>query len=321
MTEISMNTPQQGLTMLDDLAQEAQFYAQRAVTSLFQLGRVFTEAKKLVRHGEWASWVQENAGCSERTAQQFMQAYARFGENAAAARIADRSKLFKMLSLPAGTEEAFLEEHDVAAMSSREVDAAVRRVREEMQGELDREREARKAAEKLADEAAEEAARRSEPVEVIPPEVTRKISEQAETLAAQRNEIDRLAAMGRDNLSVIGDLRSRNAALGRELQERDEMLEEAQQEHDRLRNDLLNLQSAAVKGDAERIPVDELTLDVFAAAVRQFIGTCARLPYMQHTFVGMSMQERNGYDDLLRTVEGWAKESRHALNTYECEEV
>ena len=88
-----------------------------------------------------------------------------------------------------------------------------------------------------------------------------------------------------------------------------------------MRSELLSLQSVAAKGDAERVPVDELTIDVFASAVRQFIGTCARMPHMGHTFGTMMLSEKNAYDELLRTVEGWAANARQAMNTIAYEEV
>ena len=118
------------LAVLDGLAKEARYYSESIATNMIQLGRVFTDAKKLVKHGEWGAWLRSNADCSERTAQQFMQVYGRFGENPAFARIGERSKLFKMLALPPGTEDDFMDRNDVAGMSSREVDAAVKAFRE-----------------------------------------------------------------------------------------------------------------------------------------------------------------------------------------------
>ena len=52
-------------------------------------------------------WIRENAGCSVRYAQVFMQAYARFGDNAAVAQIGERGKIFKLLALPAVQRSSF----------------------------------------------------------------------------------------------------------------------------------------------------------------------------------------------------------------------
>lgn len=302
------------LALLEGLAKEAQYYSSTAVNSMLQLGRVLCEAKQLVKHGEWGAWIRENAGCSERTAQQFMQAYGRFGGNGTAAQIGDKSKLFKMLSLPAGTEDEFLAENDVAAMTSREVEEAVRKVRADMNAQLQREKIARQRAEERAEELEIQS-------DKIPDHVMDDLVAKQNTIDAQKRELERIANDGRAALQEAQRLRRENASLQRDVAERDEMLVEAQQDYDRVQADLLSMQSAAAKGDAERVPVDALTLDVFATAVRQFVGTCARMPHMQHTFGLMPLSEKNDYDELLRTIEGWAKDARSALNTIAFEEV
>ena len=309
MNEITTQSSTE-ISVLGGLAQEAQYYAKSIANGMIQLGRVLTEAKPLVKHGEWESWIRENAGCSVRYAQVFMQAYARFGNNAAVAQIGERGKIFKLLALPAGTEEQFLAENDVSDMSTREVEDAVRKVREE----LDAERRARAMAEDQVRELMER------PPEV-PEEVKAQLKTQADTIASQTGEIQRLADIGRTTIEETNRLRRENAELTREVKEQNELIEEAQRQYDSMRGELLTMQSAAAKGDAERVPVDELTIDVFAGAVRQFIGTCARMPHMGHTFGTMMLSEKNAYDELLRTVEGWASNARRAMNTIAYEEV
>lgn len=303
-----------GLTLLGGLAQEAQYYAKSIANGMIQLGRVLTEAKPLVKHGEWENWIRENAGCSVRYAQAFMQAYARFGNNPAVAQIGERGKIFKLLSLPAGTEDEFLKENDVASMSAREVDEAVRKVREQLNAELNAEREARRRAEVQVRDMMER-----EPE--IPEEIRAQLHAQADTIASQAGEIERLADAGRVALAETNELRRENSELQREIADRDEMLAESQEEYDRLQSDLLNMQSIAAKGDAERVPADTLTVDVFSGAVRQFMGTCARMPQMRHRFADMALTEKNDWDELLRVVEKWASDSREAMNTIVCEEV
>lgn len=45
------------------------------------------------------------------------------------------------------------------------------------------------------------------------------------------------------------------------------------------------------------------------------------MPHMGHTFGTMMLSEKNAYDELLRTVEGWAANARQAMNTIAYEEV
>ena len=78
--------------------------------------------------------------------------------------------------------------------------------------------------------------------------------------------------------------------------------------------ELLDARSELARGDAERVPADQLTPGAFASAVRQFIGTCARMPHMRMAFAAMDYQEKRTYDELLSTVEQWAMDSRKALD-------
>lgn len=307
MDEIA-TTQQSALTPLHVLAQEARVYSESFVLNTLNLGRVLTEAKQQVKHGEWADWVRENAGgMSVRNAQQFMQAYARFGNKEAFAGI-DRSKMYKMLSLPAGTEEAFVEQNDVANMSSREVEEAVRKVRAEMNAQLAQEKKMRKEAETRAEELELQQGK-------VPDHIMDGIVQRQNKIDELQSEISLSEREKRLLTQEINSQKREILSLKRDIDERDEMLAEAQQEHERVCADLLNLQSAAAKGDAERVPVDEFTIDVFASAVRQFIGTCARMPHMKHAFGTMLLGEKNAYDELLRTIEGWAQDARAALET------
>lgn len=312
MNEIA-NTQQAGLTPIAVLAEEARIYSESMAMNMLNLGRVFTEAKKQVAHGEWGDWVQRYSGMSARSAQQLMAIYSRFGDKPAFAGV-EKSKMYKMLALPEGTEEAFAEKNDLSAMTSREVEEAVKRVREHANEEIRRERAARKAAEERAEELS------ARPPEV-PEEVSAALKSKDAMIEQQKQELERIAATGRDSVAEANRLRSDNNRLRRELNENVELLEETQQECNRAQAELLNLQSTVAKGDAERTPCDELTTDTFAAAVRQFIGACARMPHMGRTFGMMRPEEYHVYDELLRTVEGWAKDARKALDTIGYEEV
>lgn len=292
MTEIAntgtQDYPTQG--RLENLAMQAQMFVQNACLNLLQLGRVFTEAKPLVKHGEWDAWIKENANMSRRSAEQYMQAYAEFGLDPKIAELGT-TKVLKLLPIKTEEREKLLAENDVSAMSTRQLDEEIRKrrtqmekdIREEMQDEINREREARGAAEKKGKE--------------------------------QQAEIDRLSKGKNDSDEKVDHLAHENLRLKSELKERDALLEEQQADYNKAQEELLNLKSTIAKGDAERAPAEQLTPDIFAGAVRSFIGTCARMPHMGKVFSGMGQTEINEYDELLRTVESWARESRIALDT------
>ena len=297
MTELA-NTETQEISVLDSLAMQARTLRMNINMNMWQLARVFTEAKEIIPHGQFGKWVEENADVSERTAQDMMAAYKRFGGKPQFEGLG-QAKTFKLLPLPAGTEEKFMEEHDVSAMTTREVQEAVKKAREEAQAEIDREHKARMDAERRAEEAESR-------LPEIPPELT-------DELAKSRAEVERLAAVGTEALAEQRRLSRENADLQREIQERDDLLAEQQEDINRAQQELLNVQSAIAKGDAERVPADQLTPDAFASAVRAFIGTVARLPHMRMAFASMPYDQKQEYSVLLETVEKWAEDSRKAL--------
>jgi hypothetical protein len=62
--------------LADELGQEvraAEDAARDAVSHAIRVGELLTEAKSLVKHGEWLPWLAANFPGSERTAQTWMR--------------------------------------------------------------------------------------------------------------------------------------------------------------------------------------------------------------------------------------------------------
>lgn len=55
----------------------------------FEVGKLLNEAKELVKHGEWGSWIADNCQFSERTAQQYMRVASGLPELTKSATVAD----------------------------------------------------------------------------------------------------------------------------------------------------------------------------------------------------------------------------------------
>jgi chromosome segregation ATPase len=124
-----------------------------ALSYIVAIGQRLIEAKALLTYGSWGAWLEKTVDYSQRTAQNMMRIAERFGSagglltereqsQALAELDLDYSKAVALLALPAEEMEAFAAEHDVEAMSSRELQEAIR--------ERD---EAKKRAESLEDEA------------------------------------------------------------------------------------------------------------------------------------------------------------------------
>ena len=299
---------QHNLVTLDSLTMQARAYAENAGMNMILLGKTLTQAKSLVAHGEWINWIVSEVGIEVRWAQLSMACYARYGESEEYAALGT-SKMQIMLALPPGLEDGFMEENDVKGMSSRELREAVKKAREEAKAEaeekarleIEEERKARRAAEARA-QALED---RSDEI----PEET------AEELRDKDREIERLSCQNRDIMDKRDELQRDNRKLQRQLDEQEQLLKSAAQNHTELQKKLDTANAALKQNDADRMTRDELTLDVFSSAVMRFTGVCARLPYMKNTFAVMDNETRSSFDELLRTVEGWCAASRKTLNT------
>lgn len=320
MNELA-NTDTQALSMLDGLAMQARMFAQNACMNLLQLGRVLTEARPLIPHGEFDAWCKQNAKMSKRTAEQYMQAYAEFGLDMKIAELGT-SKVIKLLPMAPDEREKLLAENDVSAMSTRQLDAAIKEQREKLLAEARAEAQAEVEA---ANKAARAAERRAMEAESRPPEVPEELAERlrenSKTIQDQQAEIDRLADVGRKILAERQRLVQENNGLQRDLRERDEDMEAMQADLQRAQDELLNLQSAQARGEADRLPTDALTPDVFSMAVNTFIGTCCRLPQMGRTFSAMSAEDKEAYEQSLSALEKWAESARLALNSISYEEA
>lgn len=320
MTELA-NTKPKDVALLDNLAMQARTFVQGACMNLLQLGRVLTEAKPLVGHGEWESWIKANAKMSKRTAEQYMQAYAEFGLNSQIAELGT-TKVLKLLPMPTEDRDKLLAENDVSTMSTRQLEEAIRQqkdkltqeARAEVQAEIDRANAACAEAERQVRLLKEEGA-------PIPKEIQDELAEKQRQAETYKAEAERLAETAREAMNQRRAAEQELSTARRDLKETEEMLTENQQEYNRIQAELLNAQSAIAKGDAERTISQQLTADDFAAAVRQFVGSVAQMPFMGTTFSMMDRKEVAQYDEFLQTVEDWAKRSRSAINTVEAEVV
>lgn len=306
------NTTRSDLSALERVTAEARILRMSINLNMFHLARVLVEAKAVVPHGEWLAWIRDNADVSEKTAEDMMAAYRRFKDNPQIQQLAP-SKTFKLLALPAGSEGAFMEQHDVENMTVRQIAEAVKKARAEEQEKarqsIERERTLREEAEERAREL------EARPAEV-PEEVAEALREAKKQAKEEKQNHDYFANRARE-------LGNENVRLNREKaaweKEKEDMKAEADiqaSDYNKLLKEYNDYKSAQKRGDSDRPQSDELTLDMFSAAVREFTGLCARMPYMGAVFADMEEKERRSYDVLLSCVEGWAEGARRALDSY-----
>lgn len=159
--------------------------ARQLLSNLIEIGRLLVEAKSMVPHGEWGKYLEERVNYSQSTANNYMKLYQEYGDNqesffssfsnSQAFGNLTYTQAIALLALPAEERQEFAEKNDVAEMSTRQLEQAIR--------ERNEERAAREDAEARAaeQEAAAETAKANE-------EELRKISEKANAEKAAADE-------------------------------------------------------------------------------------------------------------------------------------
>lgn len=132
--------------------------ARQLLSNLIEIGRLLVEAKSMVPHGEWGKYLEERVNYSQSTANNYMKLYQEYGDNqesffnsfsnSQAFGNLTYTQAIALLALPAEERQEFAENNDVAEMSTRQLEQAIR--------ERNEERAARERAEELAEKTKQE---------------------------------------------------------------------------------------------------------------------------------------------------------------------
>ena len=128
--------------------------AQMAYMSMIEIGKRLVEAKALVDHGEWGSYLKNEVKFSQRTANNFMQIYERSksGSNSQTFANLGYSQIVKLLAIPDDELEEFAESDDVQNMSVRQLEQAIKE-RDDARKELEQAKTDADAAKEAARDA------------------------------------------------------------------------------------------------------------------------------------------------------------------------
>jgi predicted nucleic acid-binding Zn-ribbon protein len=118
-------------TEIKTITRQAQ---QMMLTYAVEIGRRLMEAKELVPHGEWGTYIQNEVNFSQSTADNFMRLFKEYGNqqeslfslNSQAIENLTYTKALQLLAIPAEERAGFVERNNVAEMSTRELDAAIK---------------------------------------------------------------------------------------------------------------------------------------------------------------------------------------------------
>lgn len=104
-----------------------------AIRGAIEIGKRLLEAKSLVPYGSWGQWLEENVAYSERTAQDLMRIAKEYGrkETQALQEIQNKEQAVLLLALDADERERFVKEHDMAGMSTRQLEEELAQIKAE----------------------------------------------------------------------------------------------------------------------------------------------------------------------------------------------
>lgn len=118
---------------ISDVTRDIRIQTGQFLRTAIEIGRLLFEAKAMVEPGGWSKYIEEELPFSHSWANNYMKLYKEYGS--------DQTSLFgdsqafmnlrptqalELLALPAGEREAFVQENDVADMSTRQLRQAIK---------------------------------------------------------------------------------------------------------------------------------------------------------------------------------------------------
>lgn len=151
---------------------------QMVLMNFIELGRRLTEAKAMVKHGEWGNWLKERVNYSQRTANNMMKLYKEYGESGIVQKSQSIASLsvtqaVAMLEIPEEERERFAEQSNAKDLTIRELKAEIAKAK----AALEEEQSSTKAALSKAQERHEQE--------------TARLKEQAEKAMSEKARIER----------------------------------------------------------------------------------------------------------------------------------
>lgn len=179
-----------------------------ALLGAIEIGRRLVEAKELVPHGEWGTWLKTEFEFSQPTASRLVTLYKEYGAEqgslfGAEAKYSTLNNLsvtnaLRLLAIPDEEREAFAAEHDIEHKSAREVEELIRQKKEADARAERAERELREADEghaltmaELSEQLreAEQAARDAKSVAQTANDRVKALADERDGMAAELEEL------------------------------------------------------------------------------------------------------------------------------------
>lgn len=218
-----------------------------AYMAMVEMGRLLVEAKGLVDHGDWGSYVENEVGFSHSQANNYMRIYERSKTLTNSQTFVNLgfSHIVALLTLPDAQLEEFVENHDVQNMSVRKLNEEIRE-----------EKRLREAAEGRAEALQQAASRAKTSEEALTKKLERlekRLSRAEQAEANARKEADRL----RENPEITDAQKEQLTAEAR-AQAAAEVRAELQKELDAARAEVKRITEERAAAEQEKQKAEKL---------------------------------------------------------------
>lgn len=133
MNELSVNrTPELIAAEINGIKQQTR---KILLYNSIEIGRRLTEAKTMLPHGEWGTWLEKSVDYKQSTANNLMKIFQEYGadqinllgeSNSQALGNLNYTQAIALLGIPTDEREEFVKENDIDNMSTRELQKAIK---------------------------------------------------------------------------------------------------------------------------------------------------------------------------------------------------
>jgi len=226
---------QLALNKTTQLAAEINFIkeqtARQVLSASIEIGNRLEEAKALVDHGQWETWLEENVSYSQSTAQNLMRIAREYGSTQMDITGRTPADVFAQLTysqavalfaLPEPDRAEFVETHDVTEMSTRELQQAIaeeKALRESAEEKLQAAAERAEQAVQEADSLRNELSHEKDRAQHAAHQFQSAAKKSASAIQAEKDRADKLEAQRANLEAQIKELRSKSPEITDEQRE------------------------------------------------------------------------------------------------------
>ncbi len=285
-----------------------------ALQGAIDVGRLLCEAKEVVAHGEWGTWLEENVSYSATTANDLMRLYREYND--------DQIKLFgrtneelygklsvsqalALLALPAPAREEFVETHDMEEISVRELKEEVAELKSALErAEIEaQEAETVKDSSRLLVSAAEEREKAAKAnAEQMAAKLAKAEKKAADALVKAQREAAKAKADADAARQKLEEAKKENQQLQIKLDEKpapevvEKIVEQLPADYEMLKEDNARLEKQLMLSDKAVSEIGILLEDL----QRVYVSICDRMEEVKSPDVREKLEAALG-----RVVQSW----------------